>query len=222
MFSGIIDSNQKIIADGLVLNLDAAQLRSYPTTGTTWTDLSGNGNNGTLVNGPTFSTGNGGGLVFDGVDDFITLPDFSSQFSSNKITVFSWAKVTSSVSKPSCLSFNGVFNFFYPGFRIANPNLTQLYWDSATGWKSANTYYTLDTIRCFAWTVDINSLTFYNNAVADGTGTVNTFAPSGPIRMCLGNAGEYEVGNVYTMYIYNRALSSTEITQNYNALKSRF
>ena len=47
MTNGILDSGQKIITDGLVLNLDAAQLRSYPTTGTTWTDLSGNSNNGT-------------------------------------------------------------------------------------------------------------------------------------------------------------------------------
>jgi len=67
---GIIDSGQKIITNGLVFHLDAAQLRSYPTTGTTWTDLSGGGNNGTLINGPTFNSGNGGSIVFDGVNDY--------------------------------------------------------------------------------------------------------------------------------------------------------
>jgi hypothetical protein len=61
-----------IITQNLVLCLDAANPKSYPTTGTTWTDLSGNGNNGTLVNGVGYNTANGGALVFDGADDYIT------------------------------------------------------------------------------------------------------------------------------------------------------
>ena len=59
-----------IIDDGLVLYLDAANTKSYPGSGTTWTDLSGNGNNGTLENGVGYNSGNGGSLVFDGVDDY--------------------------------------------------------------------------------------------------------------------------------------------------------
>jgi len=211
-----------IVTRGLVLNLDASAPSSYPGSGTTWNDLSTQTNSGSLTNGPTFNSTNGGSIVFDGTDDYATLPDFSSQFTGNKITVFSWAKVTSSVSKPTCLSFNGAFNFFYPGFRISNPNLTQLYWDSATLWKNATTYYTLGDIKCFAWTLDTTSLIFYNNAVADGTGTVNTFAPSGPIRLFFANAGEYQFGNVYTVCIYNRILSAAEILQNFNVQRSRF
>jgi hypothetical protein len=211
-----------IVTNNLILSLDAADINSYPRSGTDWFDVSGYGYNGTLVNGPTFSSANKGSIVFDGVDDYVTLSDFSSQFPTNSITVISWAKVTSSVSKPTCLTFNGAFNFFYPGFRISNPNLTQLYWDSATSWKNASTYYTLGDIRCFAWTINSTALTFYNNAVADGTGTVNKFTPSGPIRLCLGNAGEYQVGNVYNISIYNRALSAAEILQNYNMTKTRF
>ena len=69
--NGIIDSNQKIVTSGLRLSLDAAQLRSYPTTGTTWSDLSGNGVNGTLTNGPTFNSAYGGALVPDGTNDYI-------------------------------------------------------------------------------------------------------------------------------------------------------
>lgn len=61
----------KIITDGLVLCLDAAGTKSYPGNGTTWTDLSGNGNNGTLINGPTFSSDNGGSLVFDGSNEWV-------------------------------------------------------------------------------------------------------------------------------------------------------
>lgn len=58
-----------IITDGLVFCLDAANSKSYPGTGTAWTDLSGNDNNGTLTNGPTFDSSNGGSIVFDGVND---------------------------------------------------------------------------------------------------------------------------------------------------------
>jgi hypothetical protein len=68
----------KIVTSGLVLALDAADKNSYPGSGTTWTDLSGNGNNGTLVNGPTFSSANGGSIVFDGVDDYVTCGTNSS------------------------------------------------------------------------------------------------------------------------------------------------
>ena len=67
----------KIVTDGLVLCLDAAIGKSYPGSGTSWTDLSGNGNNGTLVNGPTFSSANGGSIVLDGVNDYISTTSIS-------------------------------------------------------------------------------------------------------------------------------------------------
>jgi uncharacterized delta-60 repeat protein len=68
-----IHYNSKISTDGLVLCLDAANSKSYPGSGTTWTDLSGNGNNGTLTNGPTYNSSNLGSLSFDGIDDYSTL-----------------------------------------------------------------------------------------------------------------------------------------------------
>ena len=78
----------KIITNGLVLYLDAANRNSYPGSGTTCTDLSGNNNNFTLVNGPTFSSGNMGNIVFDGTDDYLLInslvwnynADFTIQF----------------------------------------------------------------------------------------------------------------------------------------------
>lgn len=62
-----------IIKSGLVLDLDAADINSYIGSGTSWKDMTGNGNSGTLVNGPSFSSANGGSIVFDGVDDYINL-----------------------------------------------------------------------------------------------------------------------------------------------------
>jgi hypothetical protein len=64
----------KIVTDGLVLALDAGNVKSYASGSTTWLDKSGRGNNGTLINGPTFNSGNGGSIVFDGVDDYCLLP----------------------------------------------------------------------------------------------------------------------------------------------------
>jgi hypothetical protein len=64
MLNGILDSNDKTISSGSVLYVDAAQLRSYPGSGTSWTDLSGNNRTGTLTNTPTFSTSNGGLFSF--------------------------------------------------------------------------------------------------------------------------------------------------------------
>ena len=62
-----------MVKDGLVLNLDASRLDSYLRTGTSWKDISGNQNNGTLINGPTFNSNNGGSIVFDGTNDYMTL-----------------------------------------------------------------------------------------------------------------------------------------------------
>ena len=61
-----------IVTDGLVLCLDAANTKSYPGSGTTWTDISGKGYDGTLTNGPTFSSNYGGNIVLDGSNDFVT------------------------------------------------------------------------------------------------------------------------------------------------------
>jgi len=78
-----------IVRNGLVLDLDAAKLDSYPKFGTTWRDITFNQNNGTLVNGPTFNSGNGGSIVFDGVDDYITIPTITN----NIYTIDFWYKM---------------------------------------------------------------------------------------------------------------------------------
>ena len=81
-----------IVTNGLVLALDAGDRNSYPGTGTTWRDLSGNNNNGTLTNGPTFNTGSLGSIVFDGVDDYVLINAFSLLA---PLTICSWVYKTS-------------------------------------------------------------------------------------------------------------------------------
>jgi hypothetical protein len=80
----------KAVMDGLVMYLDAGNTKSYLSGSSTWNDLSGNGNNGTLTNGPTFSSANGGSIVFDGVDDTITVPYSSTLDPTGGITIEAW------------------------------------------------------------------------------------------------------------------------------------
>jgi hypothetical protein len=85
----------RIVTDGLVLALDAANTKSYPGSGTTWSDLSGNSNNGELVNGITYDDTNLGSLVFDGVDDYVQITKVPSiDFTpTSSFTMMVWAKV---------------------------------------------------------------------------------------------------------------------------------
>ena len=71
---------ENIVTNGLVLNMDAGWWSSYPTSATTWTDLSGNENNGSLINSPTYNSSNNGSIVFDGVDDYISIVGVNSLF----------------------------------------------------------------------------------------------------------------------------------------------
>jgi len=80
-----------IVQTGLILNLDASRKSSYSNTGTTWTDISGTGNNGTLTNGPVFGTASDGVISFDGVNDFVKIPLNLSSYS--QITVEIWYKI---------------------------------------------------------------------------------------------------------------------------------
>jgi hypothetical protein len=89
-----------IVTDGLVLSLDAANTKSYQSGSTTWFDRSGRGNNGTLVNGPTFDSANGGYIRCDGTNDFIEVSDNSLlDFGSGNFTVEYWfRKLTTTVA----------------------------------------------------------------------------------------------------------------------------
>ena len=85
------------VMNGLVLCLDAANSKSYPGSGDTWFDLSGRGNNGTLVNGVGYDSGNGGSFSLDGVDDYSSVPSTNGldlSGTSTSLTVSCWARTT--------------------------------------------------------------------------------------------------------------------------------
>jgi hypothetical protein len=230
MINGIIHSGQEIVTNGLVLHLDAAQLRSYPTTGTTWTDLSANGNTGTLTNGPTFDSGNGGSIVLDGTNDYINVVDGTS-FNSTTFSVCAWVKwnnPTDGARREIFSKFVGGFasyqirkeqsnNFYGIVMRYSDNTVTILSGPAAsTSWvfigtsynKVTNLFYLNDTLISSASnTKDLKTDTSIDVAIG--------VAPFSPLQY-------YFNGNISAVYVYNRGISATEIGQNYNATKSRF
>jgi hypothetical protein len=218
----------RVVTDGLVLYLDAANTKSYPGTGTTWGDISRGGNNGTLVNGPTFDSGNGGSIIFDGVDDYANIP-IPSVNSYNTITICGFIKWLSYGSDMflgmttydvwtagNCLGFNnGASNVI--GINAATVTSLGL----LGNWR----YYTfvmnksglLSTNKIYINGVSVGPLT----AVVNLDGNIPGFNTN--LRLCSWNNGGYNGNMQYgNLQVYNRELSPQEILQNFNAQKSRF
>ena len=218
----------KIVTNGLVLSLDAANNKSYPGSGTTWTDLSGNGNTGTLTNGPTFSAANMGSIVFDGVDDYVNISNASilnngsqtiniwflyTSIPGNGVSVFGKHDSVGSYNGYNLALYNGeVFCQFKP-----STNTTAGYVSTA---MSANTW-TLITVK---FTIG-STLTIYKNGNKISTAALSSVSmTSQPIRIgrSLDTYWSPLPGRVAGVQIYSQELSDYEVLQNYNATKSRF
>ena len=103
--------NTSIVRDGLVLHLDAANRKSYPGTGTVWTDLSGKGNHGTLMNGVGYSEYNKGSLVFDKIDDYI-IGNINTFVNPTPYTSITWANSTNTISEQHLTNLKGGIQFY--------------------------------------------------------------------------------------------------------------
>ena len=230
--------NNRIVTDGLVLCLDAASKRSYPGTGTTWADLKG-GNNGTLVNGPTFDTGNGGSIVFDGTNDYV-IANAPKPATSMSVSVWvyptnvtaSWQKVLifpygdSSWTAPY-YSYQMVFyqNRIGVGFNV-NGTYQTGHLQNSHETASNNTWYHI------AGTFDSGIIKLYVNSVLketkdiSGNGTSIVYQ-SARTDVVLGTDAEYFISESFTgdisgVSIYNKTLTADEIRQNYEATKGRY
>jgi hypothetical protein len=221
---------ESIVTSGLTLNLDAGFSPSFATiplnsnnsTVTPWYDLSGNGNNGTLVNGPTFSSANSGSIVFDGVDDYATVTSLNLTGITENFTFITVIKFP---------TFNNVGAIVWQAFSS--------YWALMTNTSvgAANLTFTTrgtrgqaavsSTLTANQWYYvvckregGVNSL-YINNTVYTYTSDVSF---PGDTLFTIGTTGTsyWFDGNLALIQLYNRALSASEITQNYNATKSRF
>ena len=224
----------KVVTDGLVLYLDAANTKSYPGIGITWTDLSRSGNSSELK-GPTFNSGNGGSIVFDGTNDYVEIQNQIQFDQTDPFTLSSWVKSSNGINE---LIINNE-NIVYTGYRLninVNANIeiglrNSISDDIAIETLNriyANTWYHI--VGTYDGTRNVSGMKIYINGVEEDTNTIsNTLTsstlsnqqtllgirrlspPSDPLR-----------GNIANVQIYNRALSTIEITQNYNATKTRF
>jgi len=222
-------SGPDIVENGLVLCLDAANKFSYPRTGTTWTDLSGNSNTGTLTNGPTFSAGNMGSIVYDGVDDYISGTNNSSLQLLNDLTIGAWVKLGSGGNASQGI-FEKMVNIGYSGYGITRQDDYFKFWTGSSGtfaytnsnitYSSGNNWYYVVGRRMAG-----NNRLFINSILQTDSQSP-PLSDSGEVyvigRYYSNIANYYFVGNIAHVFTYNRALSAIEILQNYNATKSRF
>jgi len=209
----------RIVTDGLVLCLDAGNTKSYPGSGTTWTDLSGNGNNGTLTNGPTYSSSNGGSLVFDGVNDFV---DISNSFQVSTSQVYSalfWIYKTSTSINNASMILSGGYGGDVDGIIIytedyltandtgivsGNGSVSAIYYNGISQPEGTN-FNLNEWIHIAVTGISVNSIDGANHNIGRNNNGTNHFK-----------------GNIATTQIYNRALTASEVQQNFNALRGRF
>jgi hypothetical protein len=219
----------KIVTDGLVVYLDAANSRSYPGSGTTWSDLSRGGNNGTLINGPTFSSANGGSIVFDGVDDYVNLTSASLlPVGTSDRTIVAFVRTPTSFSEPYLHVIHWGTAAQDQAFGLAifsNGGLNTHPWAGAPsqGTVVAGTDYCL----AVSYTHSSTLHKFWINGVSQGAGvarSINTGTTDARVGARISTPIEDwgPSGRIYNIMVYNRSLTGTEIQQNYNTHKTRF
>ena len=221
-----LSHSPQISLNGLSLCLDAANSKSYPGSGTTWTDLSGNGNTGTLTNGPTYSSSNGGNIVFDGSNDYVSFT--SNPPLTNQISVDVWVNLTATTPNGNgwILGREGSYRLTYAS--------SSFQWVCATvnnGWYTAGTpvganLTTTNSIINVVGTYDGSNNRIYVNGILISTGSAisGNILTTGNYYLVRSDAGNIDYGklNMYSHKLYNRALTAQEIQQNFNATKSRF
>ena len=211
-----------IVQSGLVLNLDAGASTSYPGSGTTWTDLSASGNNGTLTNGPTYSSANGGSIVFDGTNDCIVVNSNASILSSTAYTKIAWFN-TNNLSATNNIISGG--NSGQHAFWLAGSNKLQSGHNGSYSIVISTTTLSLNTWYFGAVTFSTTSgwNLYLNGALENTNASTTTFTGNGEILIGAFVTGSNVFsGRIPQVSVYNRVLSATEIQQNFNALRSRF
>lgn len=214
--------NPRIVTDGLVLALDAGNAKSYPGSGTTWTDLSGRGNNGTLTDGPTYNANNNGSILLDGVNDYISISCSSNTIRAyNSTTQFIVKLPTYAGGQRNILSYRSV-NSLYIGkqsggiFCYYNTLNTPAY----TVGTIADNAIVHVAVTCDATN---NLLSVYINGLLAGSVSRTGWSTEYNTTMTIGGSDlEYMVGDFYSFSHYDRVLSIQEIKQNFNATRGRY
>ena len=215
------------VTDGLVLALDAGNTKSYPGSGTTWSDLSGKGNDGTLVNSPTYSNLNGGNFNFDEVNDYVNIG--STVINGTAYTKIAWIRpesacrniISSSSSDGHVMWMSATDHTLYAGHNT--------FWSTTNARVSHrpnNPGNMLDQWWCVVVTFSTSSgwAMYFNGELVDtdsNTDALNNASLDTYIGS-FGAGSHLFDGDIPVVQIYNRALTASEVQQNFNALRGRF
>lgn len=235
--SGRISYLGGIVKNGLILDLDAAKQDSYPRLGTSWKDISGNGNNGTLTNFGSqtiWNSNNGGSIIFDGTNDFVDCGYTVGKPS--KFTISTWIKPITYGNCGIVFSSNsggGQASTHWGLWGRVSGNL-EIYISNDSTYQFVNTNIPWSSVGVpnnlftnIMVTVDGLNIKIFKNSIQSGVSVSQTIQNSGTAYLlCLGknpaDSGYFYNGNISSTQIYNVSLTSQEVLQNYNATKGRY
>jgi len=213
-----------VVTTGLQLYLDAGQAASYSGSGTTWTDLSGNGRNGTLTNGPTYSSADGGSIVFDGSNDFVQC---TGSVTATAATFVAWIRRNGTQGTYDGILFSRGTNVTGMNFQASNQ--LGYHWNNAVNtytWQSGLTIPDL-TWCMVAVSVTSTAATAYLCQSSGITSAINTVSHISTTLddIKIGQedfGGRFFNGNIAIAQLYNIALSAEQVAQNFAADRARF
>lgn len=219
-----------VVRSGLVVHLDAANKKSYPGTGTSWNDLSNNGNNATLVNGVTYNIANKGNMVFNGTSNYASVPTAPSLSTLTSFTFSMILKFNSILGFQAFLhNKNGVWNGstgFYYEWRPATKSFMLIGSGGSNTIDSATiSNITASTIQQIDVVVSGTTVSHYYNGALLNSGNMASQIVANTNDLYLYafyNNASFVNANIYTSMLYNRALTAIEILQNFNALRGRY
>jgi hypothetical protein len=221
----------KIVTDGLVLYLDAANTKSYVSGSTTWFDISKTQTNGTIYNSPTFSPNNSGILLFDGINDYvdfgINVGNFIGDYTCE---VWTYTQSIGSTFKTILVKRDNANNDFTSpiGMFISNgggsTNLFQ--WKMHQNWFiNYNNFFVNNEWVHITCTIEGTTMKLYRNSILLSQTTFGGVRQTNNAPFIVGyypGFTNYWLGGIPIVRLYNKSLSQQEIIQNYNANKSRF
>ena len=213
-----------LINNGLILALDAADKVSHSSGSTTWADLSSEGNTGTLTNSPTFDSGVGGSIVFDGSNDYVDIGDIGDVFGTS-FAVVMWFNTEDVDNRQEYI---GQYQDGNNWWRWGNDELDN--WevdiqDNGTRTAEVNPDWSVVANEWVHVACSRNGATwnFYKNGEVNGTGNNSASVPDIAASVTIGNVtGAAFEGKIASVQIYDRYLTTEEVRQNYNVTKKRF
>lgn len=216
-----------IVTDSLYMYVDAGNYNSYPITGTSWYDLSDRRSNATLVNGPTYSTDGGGAIVFDGSNDYATVP---SNRTFSQATFMAWVKRNGASGQWAGYVFNRDTGLPTSATGLMSRSTTnQLgYIWAGDGFGFVSNLTPPDGAWCLIGGSFIGSRATLFLAQSSGTSTAldtakNTSSVAfNNLYIAYDPAWNVYKGSMAQALIYTRALSVQEMQQNFDAMRARF